>query len=808
MALWLTLPVLPAPGQVTVLVGHVGFPTSQGDVVRIGAWAPVIVDLGMEGRGTFDGTMRIGHRDIDGDVAFDSVPVHLGGDVTAIRRYLYLLANPIQLRSPPVVELYDTDGEQVDMVCSGQLARQCGSGSPPLAISDDDLLVLSVSDGARGKIDSLQEATQQFARRPWVAHIAPANLPEHWVGLESVDYLVWDDADPDRLTPRQLEAMLEWVRQGGVLLVAASRTAGKISASPALSAVLPVATGEAAASVEFPSLRRDLLGETESARGFFAERVGYVSATLKPGSEAIHVEPGLKLPLISRRGLGRGAVIFCGMTLRDVFSDTGSPRGFFTTVLRLKTGGTQATSYDPVSLFDEVASAVAFATGGGTYFVIAMIFSIGYIVLATAGVWAFLRSRGWKQHNWSAFALIGVGASLLSLAAVRSVQGVGYKVHQLSVIDVPAGENYARGAVFFGIKTPTDTSLDLWLPGNPAMEMERGPSRCFLRPLPMSGDPMGFREFADRDEYRLLPASAGLDDVRIRATLKRLEGRWEGPLGGTVTASVRVMPGGGGDHDWRISDDSWIANDLGVTLRDCWVIQAYSNTVRTDGRGGTGERSDNIYAFRLGGEIPAGGGRLSLADLCYGKTRGDMTRLLAESKLAKRHVDWSNLIIRRFLPQAIAPPAPVGESDFQALLLASTAGDFDPTVLNTQTTFGGFMSSKTLSLDRLRQFDLRDRLQRDSLYLIGFADQPGPIRLAVRRSGDEAFRIMEPVPGHARVMYRIRLPAVFEGGSTGSAAPATARRGADEGNPEESDDPETVAKRGIDRLREKDNDNR
>jgi hypothetical protein len=799
--------VAPAAAQVKVLVSHVGFPTSGGDAVRVGAWAPVTVDLEYEGAGTFDGTLRIGHRDIDGDVAFDSVPVHLGGDATSIRRYLYLLPNPMQLRSPPVVELYNESGDLVDVDCGGTIAKQCGSGAPPFAIADDDLLILSVSDGSRGKIDTLTDTSSHFARRPWISHIAPANLPEHWVGLEAVDFLVWDEADPDRVSPKQLEAVLEWVRQGGVLLIAASRTGGKIAASPTLQAVLPVEIGEVAASDEFPQLRRELLEERESARGFYHERIAYVAATLRPGAELVHLEPGLKLPLISRQPLGSGSVIFCGATLRDVFGDTGSPRAFFASVLRLKIGAqqsAQAGSAEPVSLFDEVAASVGFSTGGGTYFVIAMIFSIGYIVLATVGVWAFLRSKGWKHHNWSAFALIGIAASLLSLAAVRSVQGVGYKVHQLSVIDVASGDNYARGTAYFGIKTPTDTSLDLWMPTNAAMDRERGPSRCFLRPLPVGGDPVGFREFADRDEYRLMPASAGVDDVRVRGTLKRLEGRWEGPLGGSFTSSVRIVDGGTGRFDRRITDDSFIVNDLGVTLRDCWVLHAFYSS-----NDAVAERSDNIYAFRVGRSLPSDGKKVPLADLCYGMTRPDMAKFLTESKLKDRHKDWSNLFIRRFLPQAVGPAPSVREQDFQALLLASTAGDYDPLAFAEDNTFG-FVGPKTVSQDRLRQYDLRDRLQPDSLYLIGFADDPGPIRLAARVTGDEEFRLIEPVTGHGRVMYRIRLPAIVEDGGGASAKALAPRAGAAKDapeNPEESDDPETVAKRGIDRLNEKKNDN-
>ena len=44
--------------------------------------------------------------------------------------------------------------------------------------------------------------------------------------LEMVDYIIWDEADPTNLgdAPRQLGALIDWVRQGGCLVLAAAQT--------------------------------------------------------------------------------------------------------------------------------------------------------------------------------------------------------------------------------------------------------------------------------------------------------------------------------------------------------------------------------------------------------------------------------------------------------------------------------------------------------------------------------------------------------------------------------------------------------
>ncbi len=43
------------------------------------------------------------------------------------------------------------------------------------------------------------------------------------------------------------------------------------------------------------------------------------------------------------------------------------------------------------------------------------------------------------------------------------------------------------------------------------------------------------------------------------------------------------------------------------------------------------------------------------------------------------------------------------------------------------------------------------------MILIGFADDPGPIRL-FRRTGDGGYRVLNPDPDRSWTMYRIRIP--------------------------------------------------
>ena len=64
-------------GEILGEIVRVGYPTSQGDVVRVGAWTPVVVDLALQNIGSFSGELRLRQFDRDGDVYIDSVLVNL-----------------------------------------------------------------------------------------------------------------------------------------------------------------------------------------------------------------------------------------------------------------------------------------------------------------------------------------------------------------------------------------------------------------------------------------------------------------------------------------------------------------------------------------------------------------------------------------------------------------------------------------------------------------------------------------------------------------------------------------------------------
>jgi hypothetical protein len=762
-----------AQGMVEVNVTRAGFPTLQrGDVIRSGAWVPIIVDLALLDEQSFDGSVRLGQFDNDGDECYDRVDVHLRAETGGAQRlYLYALANPLANQGRFIVELFDDEGEAVEVVSQGELTFQAQPAQRPSTIDPDDILILLLSSGTLGDIQKLTDPDQQerFAPPVHIGHISPTELPELWIGLETVDYIVWDDARPEQLRKRQIDALLEWVRQGGTLLITASRTAGSLRLTDSIYAVLPVDLGEIKAVENLPDLRRALLAPKSDRKRRseidspwweipFESPVTIVECALRDGAVRVPEDGSSQSDIVTRRRIGRGHVIFCAVTLRDLLGGGGDARRFFRELFHLRVlADPDAGSPGFQSLFSQVVGAVAFTRSGSLYLGVAIIFSAGYVLLATFGTWGVLGARGWRHHSWTAFALVGVAASLLSVVAVNSVRGFGETLHQLTIVDLDAGQAHGYATAFFGLKTGTDRTLDLWLPSDPLGATEPGATRCFLRPLPVGNDPAtASTSYADPGEYRVVPASAVIDGVRIRATLKRFEGRWAGSLGGTVTGEIAVK-------GIRILEGSYVINDLGVDLKECYLL----HTTRAL-TGDTGPRSGEIYAFPIG-DVPSDGRKLDLVARCYpvsGNPRsvGDeetVTQIIDQSTLASAQKGWGSPFagFSSKLGYGSGPDRPftLGEEK-NALLLLSTAGECEPqgSAGMAQFVFGSYIWSR----DRLRGLDLREDLRPDTVILIGFADDPGPVRL-FRRTGDRPYRMLEPDRKRSWTMYRIRIPATL-----------------------------------------------
>ncbi len=793
----------PALARIEVHITHVGFPSvTRGDIIRAGCWTPIYVDVSLlDQQSSFDGSIRAAQLDTDGDEAFDSVEVHLRAESGGHSRLiLYVPANPVTGDGRFAVELRDQDSSVVQVVSDGVLAARALPSDVPDVITHDDVVVLSVCTAAIGRVKDLAGTRQGSSLRQTVqvAHISPTDLPEHWIGLDAVDYVVWDDAKPELLTPRQLNALLEWCQHGGTLLIGASESARSFALTRQLAAAMPADVSEVLSVTNLPLTRKALLAQpvaeerTSTADWLdvpFAQPIPLALSKARKNAIVVvrEIVQGTKeSDVVTRTALGSGHLIFSAIRLHDLFSAPGNASTLFERLFHfIPASGTNQGALTPVSLFGNVSSAVGFVRSRSAYLVITFVFAILYVGIATGGTWWFLGKRQWRQHSWTAFAVVALVAGIGAGMAVGAARGITDRLQQIAIINADAGESFGRGTVFFGLKTGLDKRLDLWMPSNWLMDKEPEMSSCFLRPLPAGADWRQGERFSDPEEYALRPASAEINDARFRATLKRFEGRWEGPLGGQLSAQLAV---GSDGKDRLLTEDSYVVNNLGVELTQCRLIQTLFDPGAI-----ASERATATFVYMIDGTLPADGTKVRLRERCFQLTGPQkIADILRQSELKKRQGEWSRQFAGLWAGLAGSTSdeanAALGK-EREAIMLLSTIGDFDSGAMPSAFS-GGF----TLSRDRLRQLDLREQLTaghnadsekglpadpNGSMVLVGFARGGGPIRL-MSRTGDHAFTAVTPEEDASWCMYRIRLPFVDldkVAQATGAAATAPPHEG-------------------------------
>lgn len=771
MALGVLLLASPTFATLEVIVSRIGFPSLRANAIaRYGTWTPIVVDVSLVGETSFDGFIRVGQFDTDGDEVFDRVDLHLRAETGGHQQItLYALSNPIRSQGRYYVEVYDHKGKAVEVLPGPTYRVFPPEGYEVQHVDHDAVVILSISSQSLGRIKDLVSLDQLslYHREPHIAHMSPASLPELWLGLEAVDHIIWDDAKPEELSERQRMALVEWVKQGGHLLIAASRSASSIKLTESIDAILPVDLGEVVLVDNLPEVRRTLLGPARGEEPFptrrknerfwwqgpFASPISMVETTLREGAFRFPDQAGYDSDVVTRRRLGRGQITYCSVTLQDLFSGEGSAVRFFQVLFDLRIlDENEQISGNKVPLFPQVANAVAFISSGSAFLLIAGIFSVGYVLIATFGSWQILGARGWRHHSWTAFALIGALASVGSVFAVNAMRGFGETLHQISVVDMQAGSAMGQATALFGVKVGTDRVVDFWLPADPLGATEPGATPCFLRPLPPGNDSMDVASYSDPGAYRLMPGSAVVDDVRIRGTLKRFEGRWSGLVGGTVTGKVSI-------RGREILEGAYLINKLGYELKNCCILQTVLNPETS-----SGSRHAAIYAMPIG-DFPSDGSRLDLYDRCYGKRVEESVKQYASRwTLENAQKSWSSEFQNALNPSRFGwnqQAMPTHGQEQNALLLLTTLGEYQPSQANAVRKLWG--GARIWSRDRARTLEITHRLRRDNLVLLGFAQDPGPIRL-FRRTGDRAYSALMPDPEKSWTMFRIDIPVTLVAG--------------------------------------------
>ncbi len=184
------------------------------------------------------------------------------------------------------------------------------SVSVPVKAHPNLTYLIGLAAERRGALALLNGIELPGQERPRVlANVALDELPEHSEGLGSFDLLVLNNVDTSKLTPKQGEALQNWVEQGGRLVIGggsgAQRTLAGLPAS-----LRPVETGD---NTEHPiaDLHRlaSFVGQTALPNS------GSVLVTDFTASATALRAGDAALPLVAERSLARGSIDFVALDL-------------------------------------------------------------------------------------------------------------------------------------------------------------------------------------------------------------------------------------------------------------------------------------------------------------------------------------------------------------------------------------------------------------------------------------------------------------------------------------------------------------
>lgn len=457
-------------------------------------------------------------------------------------------------------------------------------------------------------------------------------LPTSVLAYQAVDHVVWFNADPTQLSADAAAAIEEYVRDGGKLVVTQNREWQKTKDSP-LAQMLPVVLsgdGQERNATTLRMLARipdfteqrwnpdfkpgpewmvildnrllpyDPWRPLEDVDAFLCHAVPRPGAVVAMWSVGEHPTPYIV------RGLhGYGGVTWVAQDLSDpaliattrdagygwariwekVLALPGNPIPGPNVPVELKHFNrreaerllkeanrfqTTSSGRDISGVFRDDTNHNSTATA---FVAVAILFFIGYWVVAGPGAYFFLLARRRQTWNWFAFGLCAGVATLLTLLIVHFVVRGKPDLRHVSLVRMgPAQDALVAADVGLYVREDGVQRLEL---------KETSPGRTTYV-APLAAHPMiegsdaagGFISYLEYDVPIRDRASTGAPfvDMPFRSTSKKIELKWAGqPKHGGIDSTLEMTKEG--------NLRGTIANNTGMDLRKAWLVWKNENNL-------------------------------------------------------------------------------------------------------------------------------------------------------------------------------------------------------------------------------------
>ena len=579
-----------AKDQVKITGVGVGFPSARESFAKFGAWAPVSVNLELLSEVSEPAELFIEAPDADEIGTTLTVPIDLTGiapgtKVSAADRGAFGYVRPSGSSAEVTVTVRTAKGAPLSEPFRLRLRPQeslayvvlalgsGGSGLPgfelPKPVTGGDVGPLR-----NGRIDLAHANTV-------------SQLPDQWFGYDGVDLVVLNtgDAAPAYLEQlfgsnapadvRKREALFEWVRRGGRLVVSVGSNAALVAKLEHLTPLLPFTVNAAA-----PTRTADAValywyagagGQTGIVSGALGARGGapFPLANLVPqqgkSARVMIPPPGRSTddprPVAVQSALGLGRVTVIGFDLdRAPFTEFAQRPEFWDWVVRecgasRAAGGGDGKARPAGSLTeDEDEAAVAIRQHNDVFDGVAVV-SFGwiavlivlYILLIGPVEYFFLkRVLGRLELTWITFPVIVLTVSAAAYFTADAIKGRELKVNKVDVVDIDPASQRAYGTTWFTVFSPRIDTYSVGVSPNDgwgADALAKGTTVNWL------GVPRGGRPGLVRRKYAVhadgTDVGDGLENVPIQVwSTKAFSANWSDRLGTSAVQSALVHPPG------------------------------------------------------------------------------------------------------------------------------------------------------------------------------------------------------------------------------------------------------------------------
>ncbi|AMV28970.1 hypothetical protein VT84_31540 [Gemmata sp. SH-PL17] len=561
LAVAFTFLLIPAPvsakDSVKITGASVGLPTGRDDahVTKFGAWAPVHVQLEPLREVTEPAELVIESPDADEVTTTFAVPLNLATDRTAIG--------------------YVRPGGAASEVTITVRAVKGGALSEPFRVrvrphEPLQYVVLALGGAPAGfelpkPAGASAETAPLRAGRVELTHIGSvAQLPDRWYGYEGADLAVLNTGTaPDFLkqlfgddataqNKQKREALIEWVRRGGRLVISAGSNAALVAQLPALKPLLPFTV-----KPDAPARQVDITGLVWSAGSGQANTASaaltgrgtrFAMANLVPQSDRparVLIPPSQsteeRQPIVAQAAFGLGRVTVIGFDLDSApFAEFSARPDFWDFVLRecganrASSGGDGKPRPPGVVTEEEDSATVAMRVHNDTFDGVPVV-SFGWVALlivlyilliGPVEYYVLKRFLGRLELTWITFPIIVLTVSVLTYVSASAVKGRDLKINKIDVVDVDAPSNRIYGTTWFTIFSPRIDSYTVGVTPGSDWGTDEQPKGTAVECI---GAPRSGRAGITRRKYAVEPT--GLENVPIQIwSTKAFSANWSSPL--------------------------------------------------------------------------------------------------------------------------------------------------------------------------------------------------------------------------------------------------------------------------------------